>query len=114
MSEPVDHREVAVRINADRETSRFVIEWRDGHRSEYDFALLRRRCPCALCRDRLGEVEQRPADLELHPAQVRLRDVNPVGNYAISLRWGDGHFTGIYTFQHLRRACPCPECRLGG
>ncbi|HEY1266366.1 MAG TPA: gamma-butyrobetaine hydroxylase-like domain-containing protein [Candidatus Binatia bacterium] len=35
----------------------------------------------------------------------------PVGNYAIMFRWGDGHETGIYTFQYLRSLCPCEECK---
>jgi DUF971 family protein len=40
--------------------------------------------------------------------------VEPVGNYALRFRWSDGHDTGIYTFDFLRRLCPCAECEPGG
>jgi DUF971 family protein len=30
-----------------------------------------------------------------------------VGNYAIGIRWSDGHETGIYSFERLRQLCPC-------
>ena len=26
------------------------------------------------------------------------------------LKWGDGHETGIYSFEYLRKICPCKEC----
>jgi hypothetical protein len=37
-----------------------------------------------------------------------------VGNYAIRLRWTDGHDTGIYAFALLRDVCPCPTCHPEG
>jgi hypothetical protein len=33
-----------------------------------------------------------------------------VGNYALAFAWSDGHSTGIYTFEYLRKLCPCPQC----
>jgi DUF971 family protein len=33
-----------------------------------------------------------------------------VGNYALHFDWSDGHTTGIYSFDYLRRICPCPAC----
>ena len=36
--------------------------------------------------------------------------VEPVGNYALSLTWHDGHGTGIYAFRYLRALCPCAAC----
>ncbi len=41
---------------------------------------------------------------------LRLLRAEPVGNYALSLIWSDGHSTGIYTWEYLRDLCPCPEC----
>jgi DUF971 family protein len=32
--------------------------------------------------------------------------IEPVGNYAISIAWSDGHSTGIYRFDFLREICP--------
>lgn len=39
-----------------------------------------------------------------------LTGATQVGSYAVQLRWQDGHDTGIYTFELLRRLCPCEEC----
>jgi len=34
---------------------------------------------------------------------LELRELSPVGNYALGMRWGDGHEAGIYSFRYLRR-----------
>jgi DUF971 family protein len=41
---------------------------------------------------------------------LKMVDVESVGNYAIRIVWTDGHSTGIYSFEHFRRICPCAEC----
>jgi DUF971 family protein len=33
-----------------------------------------------------------------------------VGRYALQIFWNDGHSSGIYAFDYLRRLCPCAEC----
>jgi DUF971 family protein len=38
------------------------------------------------------------------------RTANAVGNYAINIAFSDGHSTGIYSYDHLRSICPCPDC----
>jgi len=42
--------------------------------------------------------------------QTRLTDLHPVGNYAISPHWADGHKTGYYPYVLLRDRCPCATC----
>jgi len=44
------------------------------------------------------------------PAGIGRADLEPVGNYALRFTWGDGHNTGIYSFDLLRSLCPCREC----
>ena len=39
----------------------------------------------------------------MEPGNLELRELGQVGNYALSLRWGDGHDGGIYSFAFLRR-----------
>jgi len=39
--------------------------------------------------------------------------VEEVGHYAFRIDWSDGHNTGIYTYEHLRKICPCKECNKG-
>lgn len=54
-----------------------------------------------------------PADLlslPLTPARsYEMVELLPVGNYAIQPRWSDGHDTGIYTWEFLRRLCPAED-----
>ena len=38
-------------------------------------------------------------------------EASKLGRYAIQFEWSDGHHTGIYSFENLRRLCPCPACR---
>jgi DUF971 family protein len=92
------------------------VRWRDGHESRYGFDLLRRECPCALCADQRRQ-QGRPAALTLlsgpvmRPGEVQVSDLKPVGRYALSFVWSDGHDTGIYAYTYLRALCPCPACR---
>ena len=81
-----------------------AIQWNDQTESYFDLELLRRACPCAACGgepDVLGNVS-RPA-VQYSEDSFRLAGFNLVGGYAIQPRWGDGHETGIYSFQYLRR-----------
>lgn len=41
---------------------------------------------------------------------IRATKIHPVGRYAIQFIWSDGHMTGYYTYEYLRKICPCPEC----
>jgi len=81
-----------------------TIEWTDGHVSVYSAAQLRRLCPCARCVDELSGKRL------LDPTGVRddltHTDVRLVGNYALALRFADGHDTGIYPFTMLRDQDP--------
>ena len=43
-------------------------------------------------------------------ATLKMLDVEQVGGYAVKMSWSDGHNTGIYSFDHFRRICPCTEC----
>lgn len=81
-----------------------AIRWNDGQESFLSLERLRRACPCAACGgepDVLGHVN-RPA-VTYSPASFRLDGFAPVGGYALGLRWGDGHSTGIYSFVYLRK-----------
>ena len=86
-----------------RGADRLVIGWSDGQRREYRVAELRAACPCATCREkRSGPAPLLPI-LSMAEAQpLTLLGMQPVGNYAYSLRFSDGHDTGIYTFELLR------------
>lgn len=86
------------------------IDWKDGHRSEYGLDYLREHCPCAQCAGTHGTAPAAASPFELYRPAPKIEDVEPVGRYAIRLRWNDGHNTGIYSYEHLRNICPCAEC----
>jgi DUF971 family protein len=87
------------------EGNRLLIEWSDGERREYAFADLRDHCPCATCREK--RAAQAPKTLlpvlKMEEAQpLAIKGMKPVGHYAYSIEFSDGHDTGIYTFELLR------------
>ena len=43
---------------------------------------------------------------------LKMLNVEAVGHYAIKIDWSDGHNTGIYSFDHLRKICPCASARV--
>jgi DUF971 family protein len=89
-----------------------AILWEDGHESYFKLETLRRACPCAACggeRDVLGNV-YRGAPQRFTAASFQLKSIEPVGGYAVRPTWGDGHGTGLYSFEALRTSCPCEEC----
>ncbi len=87
---------------------RLRIAWADGHVSVYSARRLRARCPCAQCVDEMSG-ERRVGEDEVDP-DVAIAQVEPVGNYALQIRFSDGHGTGLYSFDHLRRICACGGC----
>ena len=84
------------------------IAWNDGHFSSYPSWYLREKCPCAMCVEEF--TGRRMIASGSIPSNLERVDVSPVGNYALSFTWSDGHNTGIFTFDFLRRICPCPQC----
>ena len=81
------------------ETRAVHLTFSDGVTAELGYDLLRGYCPCAGCQGHWAEAVryQRPAQ-PVEPANI-----TPVGNYAVSFHWSDGHATGIYRFDFLRK-----------
>ncbi len=89
------------------------ISWNDGAVCKYPLSHLREACPCVECRgghEFMGRDHDPDNILVLKPARsYTISAINRVGNYAISPTWDDGHSTGIYTWDYLRRLCPPQE-----
>ena len=82
-----------------------AIKWADGSESFVPLEKLRRHCPCAGCRgekDILGNIYKDPPR-PLAPQAFHLRAITGVGSYGIQPVWADGHATGIYSFDYLKR-----------
>ncbi|HXI19755.1 MAG TPA: DUF971 domain-containing protein, partial [Gemmatimonadales bacterium] len=85
------------------------IDWMpEGHTAVFPARALRLACPCAGC---VEEMTGRPLlDPATVPADVHPLRLSLVGAYGLRVEWSDGHDTGIYTWERLRAACPCPRC----
>jgi DUF971 family protein len=84
-----------------------LLKWDDGKEYTIPMKYMRDRCPCASC---AGESvlwrEYKPSPLQvLMPGKYNLKSAEVVGDYALALTWLDGHSTGIYAFDYLRRIC---------
>src|SRR5215213_4586502 len=84
------------------------ITWSDGITCVYTARDLRDKCPCAMCRELRNAPSPSPSPLQLpviSEADIRRLEIvtmKPVGNYAYSIDFSDGHDTGIYTLDSLR------------
>lgn len=87
-----------------------TILWSDGATSYYSIAYLRRMSPSADMRNLRESMAKNP--LTVLPASksnagpLVAVDAELVGNYAIKIRFSDGHDTGIYSWEYLREIDP--------
>jgi DUF971 family protein len=104
-----DPRFRCVAVRSPRGARTTEIQWGDGHQGVYPHAVLRGYCPCAGCQGHSGTIRF----VETTDAAQELDDIRPVGNYALELKWFDGHSSGIYSYTFLRALCCCDACRPG-
>lgn len=96
----------------DRRDDGLLVEWTaGGDHVFYPARPLRLACPCAGC---VEEMTGRPLlDPATVPADVAPARLALVGAYGLRVTWSDGHATGIYTFDALRRMREEPWVREG-
>jgi DUF971 family protein len=85
-----------------RRAEGLTVTWEDGVAATFGLEELRRNCPCATCRtwrDRGEDAWPRPGS----PDTLAVTDAELVGGWGISFVWNDGHSTGIYPWESLRR-----------
>lgn len=97
-----------------------TVEWSDGTTSYYPIAYLRRMSPSAEARQLREEMASNP--LAILPAgnprragPLTAETAEMVGNYALRIRFSDGHDTGLYSWGYLRKIDPAAvEARKEG
>jgi DUF971 family protein len=78
-----------------------LLRWQDGLAARISVRQLRLECPCAFC---VNEVTgERMLDPDSIPDSMALKDMQPVGHYAYRILFEDGHDTGLFTLETLRR-----------
>lgn len=99
--QPVDIQQIGAEL---------AIRWDDGLETYLPLVTLRRHCPCAGCKgemDVMGNVYRMP-EKELSPLAFQLKRVSRIGSYAVQPAWADGHASGIYSFEYLRKIAHPP------
>lgn len=85
------------------------VQWADGTSSFYPIKHLRRMSPSAEARSLREQLQKNP--LTVLPSSsgsgpLTATGAELVGNYAIRIRFSDGHDTGIYSWRYLREIDP--------
>jgi DUF971 family protein len=88
-----------------------TITWNDGRTSFYPIAYLRRNSPSAEAKDLREKLKTNPLTVlpsssARSPGPLVALDAELVGNYAIRIRFSDGHATGLYSWEYLRAIDP--------
>jgi DUF971 family protein len=86
--------------------NRLLITWSDDQQRRYTIRGLREACPCATCREKRSQPKDPLALPTLKQVQTQpltIAGMQPMGNYAYSIAFSDGHDTGIFAFDLLRQ-----------
>ena len=79
-----------------------TITFLDGHVARFDLETLRKSCPCATCRGMRDQGRAAwPGPSSPQPLRVDHAELH--GAWGLTFVWNDGHGTGIYPFESLRR-----------
>lgn len=95
-----------------------TVEWADGSTSYYSIAYLRRMSPSAdarVLRESLSSnpLTVLPTSRAASSGPLKAETADLVGNYAIRIRFSDGHDTGLFSWQYLREIAPPPPDPTG-
>ena len=91
--------------------SELTLFWNDDTQTKISFKHLRDECPCAECKGETvlfasTEPNKKPPET---PGLYELKNIEVIGNYAIQPTWGDGHASGLYSWEYLRKISEAAE-----
>jgi DUF971 family protein len=85
------------------------LAWVDDRVDRLPYRYIRGECPCASCKNEwTGERMLDPSTIQ---ADLKLEGMEPVGTYAVRLAWSDGHSSGLFSWENLRKLGD--DARLG-
>jgi DUF971 family protein len=85
-----------------------LIRFDDGHEATIPYELLRVESPSAETKGHGSETPPPPQ----RKKSVSVTGAEPVGRYAVRIRFDDGHDTGLYTWGYLRDLADQKEARM--
>jgi DUF971 family protein len=85
--------------------TKLFIKWDDDSESIVNLKFLRDECPCANCKGetilfKTYKPEKKSNEI---PGMYEIKNIETVGGYAIQITWKDGHDTGIYSWDYLKK-----------
>jgi len=85
--------------------TKLYIKWDDEMEDIINLKYLRDECPCANCKGEtiLFKTYKPEKKLNETPEMYRIKNIEAVGGYAIQITWKDGHSTGIYSWDYLKK-----------
>ena len=88
-----------------------TVQWADGKSSYYSIPYLRKMSPSADAKALRQEMQTNPltvlpASAARSAGQLMAESAELIGNYAIRIRFSDGHDTGLYSWKYLREIDP--------
>jgi len=96
-------------IDVKKDTA-LTLTWADGSSSVYRVDYLRAKSPSAEQKELREKMASNPLtvlpDSFASDEPLSISDVELVGNYAIRIKFSDGHNTGIYSWTYLREIDP--------
>jgi len=88
-----------------------AIAWNDGTEQYLSLRALREACPCAVCEGEPDVMGNKVAVGKNFTAEsFILKKYEFVGGYALQFFWGDGHSSGIYSFDFLHNSTAAANC----
>lgn len=96
---------VPTEIRLHRKSRLLEVAYGDGRRYQLTCEYLRVHSPSAEVRGHGPGQEV----LLVGKEKVAIAAVEPVGRYAVRLRFDDGHDSGLYTWEYLDELCRCKE-----
>ena len=97
---PTKRPPVATAVDLSGDQLTLSLKWDDGVQTEVLARTLRQHCPCAECVEEW--TGRRTFEQGKIPADMRILELAPVGNYALTFVFSDAHRIGIFHWTHLR------------
>ena len=87
-----------------------AVRWDDGSSAFLDVRTLRRQSPSADARELRSSMAKNPftvlpSSASASAGTLTITAVEPIGHYAVRIRFSDGHDTGIYSWKYLHELC---------
>lgn len=94
-------------ISINNDVGLISFSWHDGQTQQLAISKLRGMCPCAACQGH-GKAAR------FIPNTVKsIKKADFVGRYAVAFTFGDGHNTGIYSWNFLREIAQLENAEQG-